>query len=116
MVSPLRGAKGADRHLDGLEQDLADQAALEGRTYAFILNEPYRWESWAAPKDAAGNLDWQQARNGDDLRDFVNLELFPYLHGFRERASGTNTVEYNIGEIKNKISSGSIAGQERQLD
>jgi type I restriction enzyme M protein len=47
---------------------------------------------------------------GDDLRDFVNLQLFPYLHGFKQKATGPNTIEYKIGEIfgeiKNKISSG----------
>jgi type I restriction enzyme M protein len=47
---------------------------------------------------------------GDDLRDFVNGRLFPYLAGFKQRASGPNTVEYKIGEvfseIKNKIQSG----------
>ena len=35
---------------------------------------------------------------------------FPYLHGFKQRASGPNTIEYKIGEIygeiKNKIRSG----------
>ena len=45
---------------------------------------------------------------GDDLRDFVNQKLFPYLHGFKQKASGPNTIEYKIGEIfgeiKNKIS------------
>ena len=45
---------------------------------------------------------------GDDLRDFVNRKLFPYLHGFTQKASGPNTIEYKIGEIfgeiKNKIS------------
>jgi type I restriction enzyme M protein len=44
------------------------------------------------------------------LRDFVNVKLFPYLHGFKERASGPNTIEYKIGqifgEIKNRINSG----------
>jgi len=49
-------------------------------------------------------------RPGDDLRDFVNLKLFPYLHGFKQKASGPNTIEYKIGEIfgeiKNKIQSG----------
>src|SRR5678815_5450814 len=49
-------------------------------------------------------------RTGDDLRDFVNKKLFPYLHGFKQRATGPNTIEYKIGEIfaeiKNKISSG----------
>ena len=47
---------------------------------------------------------------GDDLRDFVNDKLFPYLHGFKQKASGPNTIEYKIGEIfgeiKNKIQSG----------
>ena len=35
---------------------------------------------------------------------------FPYLHGFKQKASGPNTIEYKIGEIfgeiKNKIQSG----------
>ena len=47
---------------------------------------------------------------GDDLRDFVDGKLFPYLRGFTQKASGPNTIEYKIGqifsEIKNKISSG----------
>ena len=98
------------KYLDGLEQDKAAEAALEGKSYSFILDEAYRWETWAAPKDAAGKLDYNAALVGDDLRDFVNLKLFPTLHGFRQRAEGPNTIEYKIGEIfgeiKNKISSG----------
>ncbi len=98
------------KYLDGLEADLADQAALEGRTYAYILDEPYRWEAWASPKDAAGKLDYNAAMTGDDLRDFVNGRLFPYLAGFKQRASGPNTIEYKIGEvfgeIQNKVQSG----------
>ncbi len=38
------------KYLDGLEQDLADEAALNGKTYTYILDTPYRWESWAAPR------------------------------------------------------------------
>lgn len=98
------------KYLDGLEQDRADEAALDGRKYNYILDKPYRWESWAAPKTADGKPDHNQAMVGDDLRDFVNQKLFPYLHGFKERASGSNTIEYKIGEIfgeiKNKIQSG----------
>ena len=98
------------KYLDGLEQDKALEAKLEGKRYAFILDETYRWESWAAPKGRDGRLDHNKARTGDDLRDFVNDKLFPYLQGFKQRASGPNTIEYKIGEIfgeiKNKISSG----------
>lgn len=98
------------KYLDGLEQDLADRAALEGRSYTYILEEPYRWGAWAAPKDKDGKLDHNAALTGDDLRDFVNEKLFPYLQSFKQRASGSNTIEYKIGEIfgeiKNKIQSG----------
>ncbi len=98
------------KYLDGLEQDKATEAMLEGKPYRFILDEPYRWDHWAAPKGADGKLDHNTALTGDDLREFVNGKLFPYLHGFTQRASGPNTIEYKIGqifgEIKNKISSG----------
>ena len=98
------------KYLDGLEQDKADEAALDGKKYTFILDKPYRWESWAAPKGKNGQIDHNTAQTGDDLRDFVNQKLFPYLHGFKQRAAGPNTIEYKIGEIfgeiRNKISSG----------
>jgi type I restriction enzyme M protein len=98
------------KYLDGLEQDLADEAALGGKKYSYILDKPFRWASWASPKDIRGKLDHNKAGSGDDLRDFVNQKLFPYLHGFKQRASGPNTIEYKIGEIfgeiKNKIQSG----------
>lgn len=98
------------KYLDGLEQDRALEAGMEGKRYAFILDEPFRWESWAAPKGKDGRLDHNKAQTGDDLRDFVNDKLFPQLHGFKQKATGPNTLEYKIGEIfgeiKNKISSG----------
>jgi len=98
------------KYLDGLEQDRAMEAELERKKYSYILDKPYRWDTWAAPKDKAGKLDHNAARTGDDLRDFVNQKLFPYLHGFKQKASGPNTIEYKIGEIfgeiKNKIQSG----------
>ena len=98
------------KYLDGLEEDRATEARLDGRKYNFILEEPYRWEKWAAPKTTDGKLDHNKAMTGDDLRDFVNQKLFPYLHGFKQKATGPNTIEYKIGEIfgeiKNKIQSG----------
>lgn len=98
------------KYLDGLEQDRAMEAELDGKMYAYILDKPYRWESWAAPKGKDGKIDHNKALVGDDLRDFVNQKLFPYLHGYKQRATGANTVEYKIGEIfgeiKNKIQSG----------
>src|SRR6202050_5688920 len=98
------------KYLDGLEEDKATGAALHNKKYDFILDKPYRWETWAAPKGKDGKLDHNKALTGDDLRDFVNGKLFPYLHSFKQKASGPNTIEYKIGEIfgeiKNKIQSG----------
>src|SRR6266704_3083357 len=109
------------KYLDALAQDKADEAALDRKKYTFLLDKPYRWDEWAAPK-APGNanlpigapknpaVDHNKAKTGDDLRDFVSGKLFPYLHGFKQKASGPNTIEYKIGEIfgeiKNKIQSG----------
>ena len=98
------------KYLDALEDSKGMEARLTGKTYEFILAEPYRWESWAAPKNGDGKIDHNKAMLGDDLREFVDHKLFPYLRGFKQRASGPNTIEYKIGEIfgeiKNKIHSG----------
>jgi type I restriction enzyme M protein len=98
------------KYLDALDQTKADEAALEGKRHSCILAPEYRWNKWAAPMTAAGKIDQNAAQTGDDLRDFVNGKLFPYLAGFKQRASGPNTIEYKIGEvfgeIKNKIQSG----------
>jgi type I restriction enzyme M protein len=98
------------KYLDGLEQDKAVEATLIGKKYSYILDKPYRWDEWAAPKGKDGKLDHNKALIGDDLLDFVDRRLFPYLHGFTQKASGPNTIEYKIGqifgEIKNKIRSG----------
>ena len=98
------------KYLDALEHDKATEARLEGRKYSHIIDKPYRWESWAAPKDKSGKLDHNHALTGDDLLDFVNRQLFPYLQGFKAKATGPNTIEYKIGEIfseiKNRIQSG----------
>ncbi len=98
------------KYLDGLEADRAAEAALTGKKYTYLLDKPYRWGTWAAPKGKDGKLDHNNALTGDDLRDFVDDKLFPYLQGFKDKASGPNTIEYKIGEIfgelKNKITSG----------
>ncbi|MGV3580884.1 MAG: N-6 DNA methylase [Methylophilus sp.] len=98
------------KYLDALEQQKAMEAELEGKAYQFIIDEAYRWPTWAAPKTADGKLDYNNARTGPDLTEFVNTKLFPYLKGFKQRATGPNTIEYKIGEIfgeiNNKIQSG----------
>lgn len=98
------------KYLDALEASRAMEAELEGKQYTWLIDPPYRWETWAAPKGKDGKIDHNAAMTGDDLRDFVNQTLFPYLHRFKEKAEHANTLEYKIGEIfgeiKNRIQSG----------
>ena len=98
------------KYLDELEQDKENEALLEGKPYTPILTQRYRWSSWAAPKDGEGKIDHNVAKTGDDLIEFVDNDLFAYLEGFHQRASGPDTIEYKIGEIfgeiRNKIRSG----------
>jgi type I restriction enzyme M protein len=98
------------KYLEDLEQTRAMEAELVGKGYSYVLDEPFRWSVWAAPKKDVGSIDHDSALVGDDLIDFVNRELFPYLNGFKERATGPDTIEYKIGEIfgeiKNKFQSG----------
>jgi type I restriction enzyme M protein len=96
------------KYLDDLDETKKTEAALAGKKYEYILAPEFRWNAWACPKTSDGKLDHNKAMDGDDLKDFVDLKLFPYLKKFK--AEEPNTIEYKIGEIfselKNKISSG----------
>ncbi|WP_185236353.1 class I SAM-dependent DNA methyltransferase [Teredinibacter franksiae] len=98
------------KYLEDLEYEKSLQAELEGREYQYIIDQKYCWGAWAAPLDEHGNPIHDDVLTGDDLIDFVNNQLFPYLKSFKERALSPNTIEYKIGEIfgeiKNRIQSG----------
>jgi type I restriction enzyme M protein len=98
------------KYLDDLEQDKATAAELTGKAYTPIIAPEFQWGKWAAPKDLEGKIDHHSALTGDDLADFVNIDLFPYLKKFKTDAVSADTIEYKIGEIfselKNRIQSG----------
>ena len=93
------------KYLDDLEHERALKAELQGKRYEFIIDEKHRWSAWAAPKKTDGSFDHDHALTGDDLIEFVDRDLFPYLHGFKQRAEGPDTIEYKIGEIFGEIKS-----------
>lgn len=97
------------RYLDELEQDKADEAALAGKSYKYIIDKEYRWPIWAMPKKG-GKPDIHKAMTGPDLVEFVDNKLFPYLASFKQKADNAQTIAYKIGEIfselENKIRSG----------
>ena len=98
------------KYLDDLEKDKKTAAELTGKVYANIIKPEFQWTKWAAPKGKDGKLDHHKALTGDDLADFVNIKLFPYLKKFKADAVSADTIEYKIGEIfselKNRIQSG----------
>lgn len=103
------------KYLDDLEKDRKFAAELRGSTYNNIIAPEYQWNVWAMPKKKKANSelaepDHHKALTGDDLSDFVNNKLFPYLKTFKTSAESADTIEYKIGEIfselKNRIQSG----------
>lgn len=87
------------KYLDDLERQREDEAELKGEAYSPIIDEEHRWGAWAAPKTAGGAFDHDRALTGDDLIAYVTNDLWPYLQGFKKRASGSDTIEYKIGEV-----------------
>ena len=98
------------KYLEDLDDARALARSLAGEKHNPILSKEFRWGSWACPKDKTGRINYQTALTGDDLREFVNDELFPYLAKFKYQESKTDTLEYKIGEIfsevTNKVQSG----------
>ncbi len=112
------------KYLDDLEKDKKTAAELTGKKYKSIIAPEYQWNVWAMPlrqaqgpsaktKMVDGELvepDHHKAMTGDDLKDFVDQKLFPYLKKFKTDAESADTIEYKIGEIfselKNRIQSG----------
>ena len=64
--------------------DLEQRRMLLGGKYRSkhrdVIEAPYRWRDWAADED--------RGRTGDELLDFVNGDLFPYLRGLVGTAEG----------------------------
>lgn len=98
------------KYLDDFEADREAAAKLNGERYQRILSDEYAWTTWAMPKKVDGKLDYNKALTGDDLKNFVDNKLFPYLKSFRVTAERADSIEYKIGEIfhelKNKLQNG----------
>lgn len=98
------------KYLDDLEKERVASAELSGKEHESLIDSEYQWSVWAVPKGPDGKIDHHKALTGDDLVDFVNQKLFPYLKKFKLSADSPDTIQYKIGEIfselKNRIQSG----------
>ena len=87
------------KYLDDFEADREAAAKLNGERYQRILSDEYAWATWAMPKTTDGKLDYSKALTGDDLKDFVDSKLFPYLKGFRVTAERADTLSKCISTV-----------------
>jgi|SRR5450432_2675457 hypothetical protein len=81
------------KYLNGLEQDKADEAALDGKKYTFILDKPYRSEEWAAPKGKDGQID-----HIDELRFRSQTEKHELSHLYEAKIGNLGNAGRNGGE------------------
>lgn len=103
------------KFLSDLEDSKADEALLNGQNYTYILDEKFKWSSWACPKikdsdGRDGKIDLINAKSCEDLLEFTNKELFPYLKGFNPITEDPKSIKYKIGAIfeflDNRIANG----------
>lgn len=96
------------KYLNDYEEIQNQTASLNGETYHYILQPEFRRNNRACPKKG-GKIDFATAKSWDDLKDFVNKELFPYLKWFRKGEWDYHSITYKIWEIfyflDNKIES-----------
>jgi len=89
------------KNLDDFEISQEDEL---GEVYVPVIEAPYRWSDWAAVADKTQRL------TGDELLDFVNNDLIPYLA--RISGSGEHDIRTIIGTIfqgtYNRVRSGYI--------
>jgi len=97
------------KFLSDLEDSKADEALLNGQDYTYILDDKFKWSNWACPKKD-GKIDLINAKSGEDLLEFTNKELFPYLKGFKSITENAKSIKYKIGAIfeflDNRIANG----------
>ncbi len=98
------------KYLDDLEDIRKQEAVFTDKPYEPLFKEEFQWDNWAAPKKADGSADISAQLVGDDLIEFVNNKLFPYLKEFKNITVDPKSLLYKIGEIfgevTNKIQSG----------
>lgn len=98
------------KYLHDYEESKAADALVDGKQYKYLIDTKYRWDEWAYPLKKDGVYDLKNALGGDDLINFVNNELFPYLQSFKSNLQDVKTVKYKVGAIfefiSNRIASG----------
>ncbi|KQC34328.1 DNA methyltransferase [Nonlabens sp. YIK11] len=98
------------KFLNDYEAQKADEAIIENTTYKHVLPVELQWPVWACPKDENGKPDVKRAKTGDELKDFVNETLFPYLKSCNDDVQDTHSMRYKIGAIFEYLDNRIVSG------
>ena len=81
------------------ESELAQMAELEGSDYTPLLKEEYQWNTWTDPK---------KGLTGQELIDFINKDLFPYLSKLKGTKEGDprDIISAIFQNSNNRVNSG----------
>jgi len=97
------------KFFDDYEKNQHEWALLNWENYSYILEPQYRRDTRACPKKN-WKIDYNKALSWDDLKEFVNQKLFPYLRWFKDLTQNPNNMKYKIWEIfyfiRNRIENG----------
>jgi type I restriction enzyme M protein len=97
------------KYIDDSEIGRKIDAELAGRAYEPLFKSEFRWRNWASPKKEAKN-DLSSQLSGQDLIDFVNGKLFPYLKSFKNAQLDPRSMRYKIGEIFGELNNKIVNG------
>lgn len=89
--------------IEETELDRIKTAELNNQEYKEIFKDEYKWSNWAVKKLPDGSSDLRGNLRGNQLIEYVQSELFPYLKSFTENAEEVDSLEYKIGAIFNEI-------------
>lgn len=98
------------KYLDDLEETRQTESVLRGKAYDPLFKTEFQWNTWAAPKKD-GRTDISAQLTGDDLIEFVNQKLFPYLKSFKNAENNPKSLIYKIGEIFGEVSNKIVSGR-----
>ena len=91
------------KYLSDQEEERLFEAEIEGKTYQPIFQPQFLWSQWACKRNEDGTRDHTQDLTGEDLINFVDDELFPYLESFQSATDNNQSIEGKIGQIFDKL-------------
>ncbi len=84
--------------LDDMERESYAKACAKHQKFIPTIEKPYRWQDWASN---------EQGITGDDLLNFINNKLLPYLRNINGETNGRkDTIASIFKEVTNEARNG----------